>query len=48
MAKQLKEFISDEGLLNVNQSAYKNSHSTEIALLKIQNNIALSVERQWP
>ena len=44
MAKQLNEFISHEGLLNVNQSAYKSSHSTETALLKIQNDIALSVD----
>ena len=33
-----------EGLLNVNQSAYKSSHSIETALLKIQNDIALSVD----
>ena len=44
MAKQLNEFISHEGLLNVNQSAYKSSHSTETALLKIQNDIAFSVD----
>ena len=44
VAKQLNEFISLEGLLNVNQSAYKSSHSTETALLKIQNDIALSVD----
>ena len=44
MAKQLNEFILHEGLLNVNQSAYKSSHSTETALLKIQNDIALSVD----
>ena len=44
MANQLNEFISHEGLLNVNQSAYKSSHSTETALLKIQNNIAFSVD----
>ena len=44
VAKQLNEFISHEGLLNVNQSAYKSSHSTETALLKIQNDIALSVD----
>ena len=43
VANQLNEFISHEGLLNVNQSAYKSSHSTETALLKIQNNIALAV-----
>ena len=41
VAKQENEFISLEGLLNVNQSAYKSSHST---LLKIQNDIALSVD----
>ena len=44
MAKQLNEFISCEGLLNVNQSAYKSSYSTETALLKIQNDIALAVD----
>ena len=44
MANQLNEFISHEGLLNVNQSAYKSSHSTETALLKIQNDIAFSVD----
>ena len=44
MAKQLNEFISRKGLLNVNQSAYKSSHSTETALLKIQNDIAFSVD----
>ena len=44
MAKQLNEFISHEGLLNVNQSAYKSSHSTETALLKIQNDIAFSMD----
>ena len=33
VAKQLNEFISREGFLNVHQSAYKSSHST--ALLKI-------------
>ena len=44
VAKQLNKFISHEGLLNVNQSAYKSSHSTETALLKIQNDIALSVD----
>ena len=33
-----------EGLLNVNQSAYKRSHSTKTPLLKIQNYITLSVD----
>ena len=44
VANQLNEFISHEGLLNVNQSAYKSSHSTETTLLKIQNDIAFSVD----
>ena len=44
VAKQLNEFISCKGLLNVNQSAYKSFHSTETALLKIQNDIVLSVD----
>ena len=44
VAKQLNEFILHKGLLNANQSAYKSSHSTETALLKIQNDIALSVD----
>ena len=50
MANQLNEFISHKGLLNVNQAAYKSSHSTETALLKIQNDIASqwTQERQWP
>ena len=42
VAKQLNKCISCEGLLNVNHSAYKSSHSTETALLKSQNDIALS------
>ena len=46
VAKQLNEFISHEGLLNINQSAYKSSHSTETALLKTENDIALSVDSQ--
>ena len=44
VAKQLNEFISRKGLLNVNQSAYKSFHSTKTALLKIQNDIAFSVD----
>ena len=44
VVNQLNEFISHEGLLNVNQSAYKSSHSTETALLKMQNDIAFSVD----
>ena len=46
VAKQLNEFILCEGLLNVNQSAYKSSHSTETTLLMIQDDIALSVDSE--
>ena len=44
MAKQLNEFISWEGIVKVKQSVYKNSHSNETALFKIQNDIYLSVD----
>ena len=40
VAKQLNNYIDSEGLSNVNQSAYRRLHSTETALLKIQNDIA--------
>ena len=40
VAKQLNNYIDSEGLSNVNQSAYRRLHSTESALLKIQNDIA--------
>ena len=45
VAKQLNEFISCKGLLNVNRSVYIpiSSHSTKTTLLKIQNEITLSV-----
>ena len=36
VAKQLNEFISREGLLNVNQSADKSSHSTETDISKFK------------
>ena len=42
VAKQLNNYIDSEGLSNVNQSAYRRLHSTETALLKIQNDIAAS------
>ena len=41
--KQLNNYIDSEGLSNVNQSAYRRLHSTESALLKIQNDIAASM-----
>ena len=40
VAKQLNNYIDNEGLSNVNQSTYRRLHSTESALLKIQNDIA--------
>ena len=44
VAKQINDFIAQEGTSNVNQSAYRCFHSTETALLKIQNDIAASVD----
>ena len=45
MARQMNEHIVNEGISNENQSAYRVFHSTETALLKIQNDIATSVEK---
>ena len=42
--KQLNNYIDSEGFSYVNQSAYKRLHSTETALLKIQNDIAASMD----
>ena len=44
VAKQLNSYIDSEGFSNVNQSAYRKLHSTETALLKIQNDIAGSID----
>ena len=44
VAKQLNNYIDSEGLSNVNQSTYRRLHSTESALLKIQNDIAASMD----
>ena len=44
MAKQLNSYIDSEGFSNVNQSTYRRLDSTEIALLKIQSDIAASVD----
>ena len=44
MAKQQNSYIDSEGFSNVNQSAYSRLHSTETALLKIQNDIAASID----
>ena len=45
MAKQINEHIAHEGISNENQSAYRVFHSTEMALLKIQNDIATSMDK---
>ena len=44
VASQLNSYINKEGLSNLNQSAYRRLHSTETALLKIQNDIAASMD----
>ena len=44
VAKQLNNYIDSEGLSNINQSTYRRRHSTESALLKIQNDIAASMD----
>ena len=45
VAKQINEHIAHEGISNENQSAYRVFHSTETALLKIQNDIATSMDK---
>ena len=44
MAKQLNSYIDSEGFPYVNQSSYRILHSTETALLKIQNDIAVLMD----
>ena len=44
VAKQLNSYLDSEGFSNVNQSANKRLHSTETAPLKIQNDIAASMD----
>ena len=45
MAKQINEHIAQEGISNINQSAYRAFHSTEMAMLKIQNDIASLMDK---
>ena len=45
VARQINEHIAQEGISNENQSAYRVFHSTEMALLKIQNDIAISMDK---
>ena len=45
VARQINEHIAHKGISNENQSAYRVLHSTEMALLKIQNDIATSMDK---
>ena len=46
VAEQLWEHAEKTGLLEVFQSAYRSGHSTETALLRVQNDILLSMDKQ--
>ena len=45
MARQINEHIAHEGISNENQSAYRVFHSIDMALLKIQNDIATLMDK---
>ena len=45
MSKQINKHIAHEDISKVNQSAYRAFHSIEMALLKIQNDIATSMDK---
>ena len=45
VARQINEHIAHKGISNKNQSAYRVFHSTETALLKIQSDIAISMDK---
>ena len=45
VAIQLVQYIDDNNLDEKLQSAYKKMHSTESALLRVQNDILRSVDR---
>ena len=45
MAFQLNDHVTSNGLENVSQSAYKQGHSTETALLSIKNEVHLALAR---
>ena len=42
---QINDHIAHEGISNENQSACRVFHSTETALLKVQNDIATSIDK---
>ena len=43
---QLVDYIDNNGLCEVFQSAYRAHHSTETALLRVYNDIAMSIDNQ--
>ena len=45
MARQISEHIAHEGISNEKKSTYRVFHSTEMALLKIQNDIVISMDK---
>ena len=46
VAKQLSSYMTDNNLHEVMQSAYKARHSTETALLRVQNDILLDMDKK--
>ncbi len=44
MAKRLSDHMTEHGLHEPLQSAYKTAHSTESALIRIQNDILLQLD----
>ena len=46
VASQLTQYISENGLLELMQSAYRSGHSTEIALLKVKADLLHAIDHQ--
>ena len=46
VALQLVDYIDNNGLCEVFQSAYRAHHSTETALLRVYNDITMSIDNQ--
>ncbi len=45
VAAQLVEHLHNNGLMDIFQSAYRKSHSTETALLRVQNDILMETDK---